>query len=152
MKVLCRLHPELRRRAKTAEQAFAERRWRQEVDEWFDRDRATQLAENLALQAVDPGSLDDVELAAHITTALEHFGEGAYRNMATHGGDIVPTGDLLAHCEQWGISANEAAGLLTGSSPATVETAVMLRPSGPRHPARAVCRPHRSLRSTTCER
>ena len=39
MKVLSRLHPELRRRAKTAERAFAERRWRQEVDEWFDRDR-----------------------------------------------------------------------------------------------------------------
>lgn len=128
MKVLSRLHPELRRRAKTAEQAFAERRWRQEVDEWFDRDRAAQLAQNVALQAVEPGALDDVELAAHITAALEHFGKGAYRNLATHGGDLVPTGDLLAHCEQWGISANDAAGLLTGSSPATVETAVMLSP------------------------
>ena len=128
MKVLSRLHPELRRRAKTAEQAFAERRWRQEVDEWFDRDRAAQLSENLALQAIDPGSLDDAELAAHITTALEHFGKGAYRNLATHGGDLIPTGDLLAHCEQWGINANDAAGLLTGSSPATVETAEMLRP------------------------
>ncbi len=40
----------------------------------------------------------------------------------------MPTGDLLAHCEGWGIGANEAAGLLTGSSPATVETAVMLGP------------------------
>lgn len=128
MKVLSRLHPELRRRAKTAEQAFAERRWRQEVDEWFDRDRSTQLAENRALQSVDPGRLDDVELAAHITAALAHFENGARRNLATHGGDLVPTGDLLAHCEQWGIDANDAAGLLTGSSPATVETAVMLRP------------------------
>ena len=128
MKVLTRLHPELRRRAKTAEQAFAERRWRQEVDEWFDRDRATQLSENLALQAIEPGTLDDAELAAHIITALEHFGKGAHRNLATHGGDLIPTGDLLAHCEQWGINANDAAGLLTGSSPATVETAEMLRP------------------------
>jgi pyruvate,water dikinase len=128
MKVLSRLHPELRRRAKTAEQAFAQRRWRQEVDQWFDRDRATQLAQNRALQSVEPGMLDDVELAAHITTALAHFENGARRNLATHGGDLVPTGDLLAHCQQWGIDANEAGGLLTGSSPATVETAVLLRP------------------------
>jgi phosphohistidine swiveling domain-containing protein len=128
MKVLSRLHPELRRRTKTAEQAFAQRRWRQEVDQWFDRDRATQLAANRALQSIDPGTLDDVELAAHITAALAHFEQGARRNLATHGGDLVPTGDLLAHCEQWGIDANDAVGLLTGSSPATVETAVMLRP------------------------
>ena len=128
MKMLSRLHPELRRRAKTAEQAFAQRRWRQEVDQWFDHDRATQVAENRALQSVEPAALDDLELATHITAALAHFENGAQRNLATHGGDLVPTGDLLAHCERWGIDANEAAGLLTGSSPATIETAEMLRP------------------------
>jgi pyruvate,water dikinase len=128
MKLIVRLHPELRRRAKSAEQAFAERRWRQEVDQWFDRDRSVQLAKNRALQAIEPGALDNVELASHIANALSHFEQSARRNLATHGGDLVPTGDLLAHCERWGISANEAAGLLTGSSPATVETAVMLSP------------------------
>jgi phosphohistidine swiveling domain-containing protein len=128
MKLFARVHPELRRRAKTAEQAFEQRRWRQEVDQWFDHDRSAQLATNRALQAVEPGSLDDVELAGHIAGALSHFERSARRNLATHGGDLVPSGDLLAHCERWGISANEAAGLLTGSSPATVETAVMLRP------------------------
>ena len=128
MKLVARLHPELRRRAKTAQQAFAERRWRDEVDQWFDRDRSMQLAENLALQAVEPGALDDDDLAAHLASALSHFERSARRNLATHGGDLVPTGDLLAHCEGWGIGANEAAGLLTGSSPATVETAVMLSP------------------------
>lgn len=128
MKVIVRLHPELRRRAKTARQAFAERRWRDEVDQWFDRDRSVQLTENLALQAVEPGALDDLELAAHLASALAHFERSARRNLATHGGDLVPSGDLVAHCERWGIGANEAAGLLTGSSPATVETAVMLSP------------------------
>jgi pyruvate,water dikinase len=128
MKLVARLHPELRRRAKAAEQAFAERRWRQEVDQWFDHDRSAQLASNLELQAAAPSSLDDVELAAHLAGALAHFERSARRNLATHGGDLVPTGDLLAHCQRWGIDANEAAGLLTGSSPATVETAVLLRP------------------------
>jgi phosphohistidine swiveling domain-containing protein len=128
MKLIARVHPELRRRAKTAEQAFAHRRWRQEVDQWFDHDRSAQLAKNRALQAIELGALDDVELAAHIANALSHFEQSARSNLATHGGDLVPTGDLLAHCERWGISDNEAAGLLTGSSPATVETAVMLSP------------------------
>lgn len=129
MKLLVRLHPELRRRAKAAEQAFAERRWRQEVDQWFDHDREAQRVQNLALQAVEPAELDDAELAAHLASTLAHFEQSARRNLATHGGDLVPSGDLLAHCEVWGISANEASGLLTGSSPATVETAVMLRPA-----------------------
>jgi pyruvate,water dikinase len=128
MKVVARLHPELRRRARTAKQAFANRRWRQEVDQWFDRDRDAQLAANRALQAVEPGELDDVELAAHLTRALSHFEASARRNLATHGGDLVPTGDLLAQCEAWGIGVDDVANLLTGSSPATVETAVMLRP------------------------
>ena len=133
MKLIARLHPELRRRAKSRA-GVRQRRWRQEVDQWFDHDRSAQLAKNRALQAVEPGALDDVELAAHISSVLSHFEQSARRNLATHGGDLVPSGDLLAHCEAWGISANEAAGLLTGSSPATVETAVMLRlrpaPSG----------------------
>ena len=126
MKLIIRVHPELRRRAKTAEQAFAQRRWRQEVDQWFDSDRAEQRAKNRALQAVEPGALTDVQLAAHVASALSHFQQSAQRNLATHGGDLIPTGDLLAHCETWGISANEVGGLLTGSSPATVETAAML--------------------------
>lgn len=128
MKLIARVHPQLRRRAKIAQQAFLERRWRQEVDQWFDHDRAEQLAANRALQAVEPGGLDDTELAAHLATALTHFERSARRNLATHGGDLVPTGDLLAHCEEWGISAADAADLLAGSSPATVETAVLLRP------------------------
>jgi pyruvate,water dikinase len=128
MKLICRVHPELRRRAKTAKSAFAERRWRREVDQWFEHDRATQLAKNRALQSVEPAALDNAALATHIADALSHFEQSARRNLATHGGDLVPTGDLLAHCERWGINANEAVGLLTGSSPATTETATMLRP------------------------
>jgi phosphohistidine swiveling domain-containing protein len=128
MQLVARIHPQLRRRAKIAERAFAERRWRHEVDQWFDHDRAEQLAANRMFQAVRPSDLDDAELAAHLVEVLSHFERSARRNLATHGGDLVPTGDLLAHCETWGIDAAEAAALLTGSSPATVETAVMLGP------------------------
>jgi pyruvate,water dikinase len=128
MKLLTRLHPELRRRAKTAERVFTEHIWRDEVDRWFDHDRAEQITRNLAIQDVDVESLDDGALRSHLDRALIHFEISARRNLATHGGDLIPSGDLLAHCEDWGIDANDAAALLVGSSPGTVETAVMLRP------------------------
>ena len=128
LKLLTRLHPELRRRARTAEQAFAERRWRKEVDQWFDHDRDEQIMKNRAIQDVDVGSLDDSDLRAHVEAALSHFEASARRNLATHGGDMIPSGDLIAQCEDWGIDANDAAALLVGSSPGTVETAVMLHP------------------------
>lgn len=129
MKLVARVHPEMRRRARTAQLAFAERRWREEVDRWFDHDRSVQLHQNLDLQAIEPGALDDLELADHITQTLSHFERSARRNLATHGGDLVPSGDLLAHCERWGIGAEDVAALLVGSSPAAVETAVMLQPA-----------------------
>lgn len=128
MKVVARLHPGLRRRNKAAAEAWATKRWRHEVDQWFDADRAPLIDRNLALQSVDLAALDDAALADEIQGLLTHFETNARRNLATHGGDIMPTGDLLAHCERWGIPVSEATALLLGSSPATVETVTLLTP------------------------
>ncbi|HEX9258733.1 MAG TPA: PEP-utilizing enzyme [Acidimicrobiales bacterium] len=130
LKLVSRLHPELRRRNKLAAKAFAEKSWRPEVDRWFERDRAEVTRRNLELQSVDLATLDDEQLLSHLAEALAHFDAQIERNMATHGGDLIPVGDLLAHCEHWGISVNEAAAVLVGSSPAAVETAVLLAPVG----------------------
>jgi phosphohistidine swiveling domain-containing protein len=128
MKLVTRIHPELRRRNRTAANAWAERRWRIEVDQWFDQDREVVLARNLKLQAVDLEALDDKELAEHLTTCLSNFEDGMRRNLDTHGGDLIPVGDLVAHGEAWGLDASTIAELLVGASPATIETAVLLRP------------------------
>ena len=130
MKVMTRVHPELRRRNRIATRAWQERQWRQEVDSWFDRERATVVAANLDLQRVELGALDDSALIEHVQALLAHFGTQARRNVETHGGDLVPTGDFLAHCRRWGIDDAEATALLRGSSPATVETATLLAPVG----------------------
>ena len=97
--------------------------------EWFDRDRSAVVAQNRAFQAVDLSSLDNDQLASRLTELLAHFETQARRNLETHGGDLMPVGDFLAHCEVWGIDPGEAAALLRGSSPATVETAPSV--SGP---------------------
>ena len=128
MKVFARLHPEMRRRARTAALVWNERRWRLEVDTWFDRDRAEVVSQNLAFQAVDCSTLDNTQLASHVLELLAHFEAQAQKNLENHGGDLMPVGDLLAHCAEWGIDSGEAAGVLRGSSPATVETANLLSP------------------------
>jgi len=130
MKVMTRLHPELRRRKRTAKRAWRDRRWRHEVDNFFERERATVVAANLELQRVDLGLLTDDELADAVLVRLAHFATQARRNIETHGGDLIPAGDFLAHCRRWGIDDTEATALLRGSSPATVQTATLLAPVG----------------------
>jgi len=126
MKVLARLHPGLRRRNRTAKEAWETKRWRTEVDRWFDVERAPLIEKNLQFQSVDLTALDDAALVAEVEALLAHFENNARRNLETHGGDIMPTGDLLAHCERWGIPVAESSTLLQGSSPATIETATLL--------------------------
>jgi pyruvate,water dikinase len=130
MKVLARVHPGLRRCNRTAAAAWRDKRWRQEVDDWFDRERAAVAAINLEFQRVDLGALEDQALAEHLQALLANFGTQARHNVETHGGDLIPTGDFIAHCRRWGISDAEATALLRGSSPATIETAQLLAPVG----------------------
>jgi pyruvate,water dikinase len=130
MKVMTRVHPELRRRTRTAIRAWQDKLWREEVDNWFERERATVVAANLDFQRVDLGALDDDELIAQVHARLAHFATQARRNLETHGGDLIPAGDFLAHCRRWGIDDAEATALLRGSSPATIETATLLAPVG----------------------
>jgi len=128
MKVITRLHPELRRRNKTARAAWAERRWRADVDAWFGGDREATVRRLLERQAVPVGALSDDELVAHVATLTADVRELMYLGMATHGGDLIPNGDYFAHCAAWGLDVGAAAALLRGSSPATAEVARLLQP------------------------
>ena len=128
MKIAVRLIPEMRRRNRTAVRAWADRRWRADVDQWFDHDRARVVAANLEFQAVELTALNDAELVAHVDAVHANFETQARANMANHGGDLIPIGDYLAHCQTWGVPFADAAGLLTGSSPGTVATVELLAP------------------------
>jgi pyruvate,water dikinase len=128
LKIVARLHPELRRRNRAAKRAWKNRIWRDDVDHWFDIDRAQVVETNQRFQAVDLTALDDAALLGHLADLTEHVRVQLAAGFATHGGDIVPVGDYLAHCAQWGVSASDAAELLRGSSPASTETARLLAP------------------------
>ena len=129
MKVLARVHPELRRRNRTAQRAFETKQWRRDVDQWFDVDREQVVTANLGFQSVALGALDDPALVEHLADVLAHFEKQAYANIANHGGDLIPIGDYLAHCARWGITFADASALLQGSSPASTITAELLAPA-----------------------
>jgi rifampicin phosphotransferase len=128
MWLVSRLHPELRRRAKTARHAWEAELWRSDVDSWFADERDRLIAANLEFQEVDPSALSDDELAGHVEALAAHLGEQFVVSFETHGGDIIPVGDLLATCAGWEIPAADVAPLLSGASPLTTETLDLLAP------------------------
>ena len=128
MRVVARLHPSLRRRNRIAAQAWQEKRWRIENEEWFGRDRATIVSANLALQTIQPHDLDDRELVDHLDRLVAHLRVTGANHGSTHGADAIPMGDYLVHCRTWGIDDESATLLLRGSSPASVEAARDLAP------------------------
>jgi pyruvate,water dikinase len=113
-----RAHPAFRRRNKAAAAAVATKRWRAELAEW-KAERPRWIEANLALQDEDIAAYDNRQLADHLRRVFERLGAGYRRHFELHGTDLYAIGDLIAHCEDWGISAAETAAVLRGSSPSS---------------------------------
>ncbi|MDH3681078.1 MAG: PEP-utilizing enzyme [Acidimicrobiia bacterium] len=121
--LLTRLHPEFRRRERTAAQILDDRSFLDDVRTWATSERFVWIDRNRNLQAIDVTALDDAELAAHLRTLDAHLIEGWRRHHELHGNDLGPIGDLLAHVQGWGLDTTAVMGLLKGSSPATADAA-----------------------------
>ncbi len=126
LKLAFALHPELRRRRRRAERALVERPWRDVIQRWNDHERAELEGENLALQDIDVGSLDEAGLARHFEEVLAAATRGYHRHFVLHGYDLGPIGLLLIRCEEWGIAGREVLPALLGASPSTSEPARIL--------------------------
>ena len=126
LSVVSRIHPELRRRNRAAKAAWNDKLWRSEVDRWFDHDRPAVVAANRRFAAVAIEQLDDRGLLTHLVDLTAHARRQAFAGFESHGGDMIPVGDYLAHCADWGIPAGEAAALLQGASPASLATGTSL--------------------------
>jgi pyruvate,water dikinase len=120
LRAVSRIHPEFRRRTKTAERVQREHPWRQVVDDWEHGGRARIESANLAIQNVDLRALDDSELVEHVHAALEHCRSSWEHHFWLHGYDLGPIGLYLVGCRGWGIEPSDAIPLLEGASPSTV--------------------------------
>ena len=123
LKLLIRVHPEMRRRARTAEATMRDRPWRAVSDEWHSPDgrRAKCEEKNLALQDVNLSSLSDSNLVAHAHRVFDHAREMWELHFWLHGFDVCPIGFMLFTAPSWGLTASEVIPLLEGASPSTSE-------------------------------
>ncbi|MGF1598606.1 MAG: PEP-utilizing enzyme [Acidimicrobiales bacterium] len=121
--LVTRLHPEFRRRERTARHVFATRSFEDDIDHWVATERFEWIDANAALQAIDVAALDDAALAGHLRHLDERLVAGWHRHHELHANDLGPIGDLLVHTRRWGFDDVEVMSLLRGSSPATVDAA-----------------------------
>jgi pyruvate,water dikinase len=109
---------EVPRRFKRAEEVFQTKYWRQQVRDWDESVKPASIKAHKALQAVDPDTLSDGDLAAHLRRCGAHHAEMIYQHMRFTAAAIVPTGDFLAHVGDWsGAAPADLLGLLRGTAP-----------------------------------
>jgi pyruvate,water dikinase len=119
LKLMTRLHPEFRKRARTAAKTLTDRPWNEIARRW-DREMRPRLSErNRAFQAEQPAELDDVQLAAHTGRLLDHLRETTELHFWLHGHDLGPIARYLHACTTWGLEPTGALDALAGASPST---------------------------------
>lgn len=100
-KLLTWLHPEIRKRLSTAKAAIAGRTWLEDLRHWDEEVKPRAIREHLAVQNVDPRSLDEDGLRKHFEAALENAKNGVYRHGRFTMTACLPVGDYLAHAKEW---------------------------------------------------
>ncbi len=127
LKLVSRVHPEMRRRARTATRTLSDAPWQKVIHEWQHGGRARVEAANLALQDVDVGAVDDTAVARHAARCLDHCLTEWEHHFWLHGFDLGPLGQYLYEGAQWGLAVGDLLPLLEGASPSTSEPRRVLR-------------------------
>jgi rifampicin phosphotransferase len=119
LKVATRIHPEMRRRERTAGRVLTSEPWTEVIHDWHNGGKAGIEARNLELQDVDRAALDDAELLSHVCECIDHCISNWEHHFWLHGYDLGPIGRYLYEAEQWGPSPWDLLSLLEGASPST---------------------------------
>ena len=116
--ILQRVHPELRRRIRRAEEVLRDRVWRQDV-EWWDRElRPEMAAKGRALLSEDLSAVSDAQLADHMRRATELLKHAGFIHHRLNFCALLPVGDFLIHAMEWtGLSAGDLLQAMRGLSP-----------------------------------
>jgi len=115
--LMCKIHPTLRRRIKTAHDAFTSRLWLQDLADW-DRMKPDSIARNTALQSPDLSQMGDEELLEHLDACYLNAKEMVYRHHKFTAGSIMPVGRFLdVATRNSGLTPMQVAPLLKGSTP-----------------------------------
>ena len=109
---------EIPARFERAAQAMQNKVWREQLRDWDENRKPAAIAAHRAIQAVDPDTLVDADLAAYLVRCRDHHAAMVTQHMRFTASAVVPTGDFLAHVGDWtGLSAAELLGLMRGAAP-----------------------------------
>jgi len=100
-----------------AEEVYARKLWREQLQEWDTQRKPAAIAAHRAIQAVDPYSLSDAELAAHLRRCRDHHAAMITQHMRFTAAAVLPVGDFLAQVGDWtGLPPSELLGLMHGTT------------------------------------
>ena len=88
-------------RFQRAEEVFQGKLWREQLREWDETSKPSSIAAHRELQAVDPDLLSDEQLVEYLTRCRNHHAAMMSQHFRFTGAAVVPTGDFLAHMEDW---------------------------------------------------
>lgn len=109
---------EFEARAAKAEEAFATRLWRHDLQRWDEEVKPATIERHLELAAFDPDRLDDEAIAEHLRTCAEHVRRMIAQHHEFDGAAMIPVGDFLALAGDWtGLPAAVLLELFAGASP-----------------------------------
>ena len=122
--LLSRLHPEARKRSRSAELAFKQKLWREDAVRWDTQVKPALKQTHKAMLAIDPASLGGDDLARHLARCADHLEEMHRQRHRISVAALLPVGDFVAHARAWtGAPFETIVRCLKGSSPISVGVA-----------------------------
>jgi len=131
LRVATRVHPEMRRRNRTAAITLQNTPWVGVIHDWHNGGKETIEQGNFALQSVGLDGFDDEALMEHVRACWANCLRNWEHHFWLHGYDLGPLGRFLHESERWELDALELLPLLEGASPST---------SNPKKQAAEICR------------
>lgn len=117
--LLFKLHPELRRRRKTANRFMAERQWEATLQGWAT-ERPRYVERLRALQATPVNALSDAQLGSQLAQVCSLAKDLMAAHFRAVPACAIPIGDYLVHTQRWAnVSAGQAIRAISGFTTAT---------------------------------
>jgi phosphohistidine swiveling domain-containing protein len=101
-----------------AEEVVANKLWREQLEEWDAHVKPAAIKAHRALLGIDVDNLSNDELIDYLGQCRDHHRAMIGQHMRYTAAALVPTGDFLAHLQDWSdVPPSELLGLLRGSAP-----------------------------------
>ena len=105
-------------RFERAAKVFETRYWREQFKDWNESLKPSSMKAHLQVQSVNPDELSGDDLANYLLRCRDHHAKMIYQHMRFTAAAVVPTGDFLAHAEEWtGKPHSDLLELLRGVAP-----------------------------------